>query len=283
MARDRANINTNIWTDTHWRALTSEQQWLYELLLTHPELNYTGVADWRPGRLAQYASDKSRQDIERIGAELQAERFVFIDEDTEEVLVRSFLRHDGLLKQPRLSVSMVNAFGAVASKSIREVIVHEMKRLYSESPEWKAFENVRVMALLKLPASPMENFTLGLTPELTLSFTPELTPNAGQAQALHTTTATSTATPTDVGGVGEGRRKPERPIPDAWATNSAHIKFGKENNLDVIAESERFIFHATANDRRLRNWDAGFRMWLTKAKPIEPVKKSPWQKGFHNG
>src|SRR5699024_12062525 len=34
---------------------------------------------------------------------LQSARFVFVDESTDEVLIRSFLRHDGLLKQPRRS------------------------------------------------------------------------------------------------------------------------------------------------------------------------------------
>lgn len=279
MARDRANINTNIWTDTHWRTLTADQQWLYKLLLTHPELNYAGVADWRPGRLSQFASDKSKLDIERIGAALQSEKFIMIDETTEEVLIRSFLKHDGLLKQPKLSISMVNAYGSVASKEIREVIIHELKRIHSYSPDLKAFENDKVQALLRLPARPMEAFTLGFTPELTLGFTL----NDAQAQALPTTTATTTATPTDVGGSGRGRRKPELPLPESWAPKSAHFEFAKEKNLNIANEAERFTFHAKANDRRLRDWDSGFRMWLSKANPMDPVKKSPWSKEFHNG
>ncbi|SEE83444.1 hypothetical protein SAMN04489740_2719 [Arthrobacter alpinus] len=190
MARDRANINTNIWTDTHWRQLTRDQQWLYELLLTHPELSYAGVSDWRPGRLMQFSAGTSRQEIERIGAELQAERFIFIDEDTEEVLIRSFLRHDGILKQPKLTISMVNAYAAVSSNNIREVIVHELNRLYAEAPGTKAFENTKVLTLLKQPGRSMDEFTLGVTPAFTLP----VTPTARQTQALPTTTATTTAT-----------------------------------------------------------------------------------------
>jgi len=281
MARDRANINTNIWTDTHWRTLTRDQQWLYKLLLSHPELSYAGVADWRPGRLAQFSAGTSRHEIERIGAELQAERFVFIDEETEEVMIRSFLRHDGLLKQPRLTVSMVNAYGAVASNNIREVIIHELKRLYSESPELNAFKNDKVQALLRLPARPMEAFTQGFTPELTLSFTPAVTPNVGQAQGLHTSTATSTATPTDVGGSGGTRRKPERPLPDGWHPNEAHKRHAAAERINLDFQAERFKNWALAKDARYRDWDRAFNNWLLKAEK-QTETRSPWEtEGIH--
>jgi len=156
------------------------------MLLSHPSLSYAGVADWRTARLAAMASDTTRGDIERAAAGLQDARFIFVDEDTEEVLIRSFLRHDGLLKQPKLSISMVNAFGAVASKPVREVIVHELQRLNEEYPEWGAFGQEKVQALLKLEGKDMGEFTLG--------FTPSVTPTGGQADPLPTTTATTTST-----------------------------------------------------------------------------------------
>ena len=280
MARDRANINTNIWTDTHWRQLTRDQQWLYELLLTHPELSYAGVSDWRPGRLMQFSAGTSRQEIERIGAELQAERFIFIDEDTEEVLIRSFLRHDGILKQPKLTVSMINAYGAVSSNNIREVIVHELTRLHKESPDTKAFENPKVMAILKQPARSMDAFTLGFTPELTLG----VTPNASQAQALPTTTATTTSTSTDVEGSGETRRKkPTILLPASWKPNEAHTKYANDEGIALDFQAERFRNHAEASDRHMADWNAAFRNWLLKAertKKIRPNSSSPWNKEF---
>jgi hypothetical protein len=140
MARDRANINTNLWVDPDWRDLDDAEQRLYMLLTTHPSLSYAGVADWRPGRLAAMSRNGSREGIELAAKGLQAKRFVFIDEGTEEILIRSFLRHDGLLKQPKLAVSMANAFGAVASREIQMIIVNELQRLNTEHPDWKAFE-----------------------------------------------------------------------------------------------------------------------------------------------
>ena len=262
MARDRANINTGIWTDDEFIDITRDEQWLYFLLMTDPKLSYAGVTDWRPGRLAQRSSNTTKEDIEQAGAMLQAGRYIFIDEDTEEVLVRSFLRHDGLLKQPRLGVSMFNAYGSIASKDIRKVVIHELKRLHDEFPDWKAFGVEQVKELLKRSSADMSELGLEFTP----SFTPGFTPNQSSTQAMHTSTATSTATSTskDVEGSGESQSRAVR-LPDGWQPRDAHKKFAAENNLDIENEVANFRDHAQANDRRQKDWDAAFRMWLRKS------------------
>lgn len=278
MARDRANINTGIWTDDEFIDISRDEQWLYFLLMTDPKLSYAGVTDWRPGRIAQRSGDTSKEEIEHIGARLQAGRYIFIDEDTEEVLIRSFLRHDGLLKQPRLGVSMFNAYGAIASKNIRKVVIHELKRLHHEFPDWKAFGVDKVQELLKLSSADMSEFTQGFTPPLTPGFGPGFTPNESSPQASHTATATSTATSPSREGDPKGtstRRKPEVPLPKNWEPTSAHTSYAEKHHLDLSAEVERFKLHAEANDRRQRDWDATFSMWLTKAKPVKE-EFDPW-------
>jgi hypothetical protein len=285
MARDRANINTAMWTDQDFRDLNMAEQHLYKLLMTHPTLSYVGVADWRPGRIAAMTADATAEGIRTVAESLQAKRYVFIDEETEEILVRSFLRHDGLLKQPKLSISMVNAFGSVASKMVREVITFELQRLAQEHPDWAAFGQPKVLDLLKGKGTDMAEFTEGLTPAFTLPFTPAVTPlfrpTGGQAQALPTATATTTATSPIGEGVQGERKKPERKLPANWGPNDAHRDFAKSRGLDLEEQAERFKLHATAHDRRLRDWDAGFRMWLTKATPSLPKSASPWSPEFH--
>lgn len=289
MARDRANINTNIWTDTHWRQRTSDQQWLYELLLTHPELSYAGVADWRPGRLSQFVSDKTADDIKRIGSELQTERFIFIDESTEEVLIRSFLRHDGLLKQPRLSISMVNAYGAVASNEIREVIIHELKRMHVQDPTLNAFKNAKVVALLGLPASPMDRFThpstqavtQAVTQEPTLAVTPSFTPNPAQAQALHTSTATTTSTSTsnEVDKRGAPQKRGTR-IPGNFHVTSEMAKWSSVNapNVDINLETTKFknYWEAKAGrDASKLDWIKTWHNWILRSHPAGTTTNKP--------
>lgn len=297
MARDRANIKTGIWTDDHWRTLSRDQQWLYNLILTHPELSYAGVADWRPGRLLQFAANTSKQDIERLGAELQSERFIFIDDNTEEVLVRSFTRHDGLLKQPKLTVSMVNAYAAIASNNIREVFVYELRRLHDEYPDLKAFENRRVLDLLKLPARSMDDFTLGLTPQLTLDVTPAFTPNAAQALPLPTSTATTTSISKEIdspaAAQGQIAGVTGTRIPYDFKATNKMIAWALDNapTVDSKTATQKFklYYQSAAGKNQFRtDWQAAWELWMlnehTRNAPPKPpnATPSPWdRKGVH--
>lgn len=66
------------------------------------------------------------------------------------------------------------------------------------------------------------------------------------------------------------RKQRARRIPDNWEPNDTHQAKANEKNLDIAHEAETFRNHAQAHDRRLVDWDAGFRNWLTKAKPRPP-------------
>lgn len=270
MARDRASISTNLWTDQDWRNLPTAEQHLYMMLLSHPTLSYAGVADWRTARLAAMTGDATPESIEAAADGLQAARFVFIDDETEEILIRSFLRHDGLLKQPKLSISMVNAYGAIASSRIREVVTHELQRLYAEYPSWAAFGQEKVLALTKGKGNDMAEFTQSFTHAVTPSFT--LKP--AQADPLPTTTATTTTTNSS------SRRSPETRIPDDWKPSEAHKAKAAEKHLDAALVAEAFRNHAEANDRRARNWDAAFRNWILKAQPGTPAASRNMHPGY---
>lgn len=149
MAKKFAQIRPDMWLDDEWRALTKDAQHLYLLLLTDPEMSYCGVVDWRPTRIIQRAAEWSLLEIMRAAVELSYTHFLVFDQGTEEVMVRSFMRHDGLLSQPRMAVSVANAFGVVGSNKIRAVVVHELSRLRKENPDLPAWEKPQMKTLLR--------------------------------------------------------------------------------------------------------------------------------------
>lgn len=193
MARDRANIRIDIWADQEWRDLSASAQHLYLLLLSHPTLSYAGVADWKPGRLAAMSGGRTKRQLLAAAAELQEKFFIVIDEESEEVLIRSFIKHDGLLKQPKLVVSMMNAYAAIASKTIREVLAFEVQKLRKAEPELKVWQAKQAQTLLRSKGTDIR-LCPKLTPNADQGFTPAFTPNADQSQGLPTSTTTSTAT-----------------------------------------------------------------------------------------
>ena len=81
----------------------------------------------------------------------------------------------------------------------------------------------------------------------------------------------------DVGGKARARRSPERPIPDDWKPTTGHQEYADANGLDLSTEAFKFRNHAVANDRRQRDWDASFRMWLAKATEFAAERPRPRQ------
>lgn len=145
MAGDHARILLAIWADDDWRDLTPAAQHLYLLLLTHPDRSFAGTVDWRPKRLRALATGWGADAFDRAAHELAHHLYIVVDEDTEEVLIRSFVRHDGLLKSPNMGVAMVKDFKSIASRGIRGVFIHELLRLREDVPDlkgWTAAEEI---------------------------------------------------------------------------------------------------------------------------------------------
>lgn len=95
MARTFASIKIAIWKDDAFRALTMAEQWLYKALLSQPDLTAAGVIIYRPSRWSKLCADCTADEINGILDQLVAKRYIVIDEDSEEVLIRTFIKHDG--------------------------------------------------------------------------------------------------------------------------------------------------------------------------------------------
>lgn len=120
-------LQRDIKLDEDYLALTRDAQWLYGALMV--DVDFIGVAEWKPSRLTKRSVGTTLLDVERAAAELQEKLFIVVDRDTEEVLIRTFVKYDGLYKQPNMCVAMVKAFRKVGSPEIRGVISHELNRI----------------------------------------------------------------------------------------------------------------------------------------------------------
>lgn len=135
MARDYAKLLCSAWTaDPDWSGRSSEAQRLYLLTLSQPDVSYAGVVPYRPRRWATMSKDSSLTKVRRSLTELEAHGYVVIDADTQELLIRSFIRHDNPLKVPNMARAMVNAFHAILSHHLRDVVLGELARLHEATP-----------------------------------------------------------------------------------------------------------------------------------------------------
>lgn len=130
MARNYAQIKSDIWKDEHFKTtLGVDAQWMYFTLLSQPNLNGAGVLPLQDRRWRRLAEDLTADRVETALQRLQDHWYVLVDEDTEEVLIRSFIRNDGLWKQPNVLKSALGHAKNTLSGTLRAVIWHELERL----------------------------------------------------------------------------------------------------------------------------------------------------------
>lgn len=142
MPSDHARIRRDIWADTDWRRLSVGEQWLYLHLLSSPTLSLCGVADWRPARIAKMAASTNADDVVTFSAGLIDKEFVLPDFEAEEIAIRSWVKHDGLMRSPNVAKALRSAWDGTASEPIRSLIVGQLRRLYDNDPTLAGWDHI---------------------------------------------------------------------------------------------------------------------------------------------
>lgn len=128
MARDYARIMTAIWRNKEFRALDEAPQRMYLLLVTQPDISAAGVLPLRLRRWADMSASSTSDSLARALKVLEAGRFIVVDWDAEELLIRSFIRWDGGFNNPKRRPVIVRAAEEVVSASIGRHLATEFKR-----------------------------------------------------------------------------------------------------------------------------------------------------------
>ncbi|MER6098399.1 hypothetical protein ABT154_21575 [Streptomyces sp. NPDC001728] len=129
MARGHGRILSSIWEDGDFISLDEQQQRLFFFLISQPNLNHAGLLPLTLRRWSRKARGLTSLELEKRLDALEAARFVVIDEDTEELLIRSFVRNDRVYKQPRVMGAMVSDALEISSKHLRRALLDEMDRI----------------------------------------------------------------------------------------------------------------------------------------------------------
>lgn len=135
MARNHARIHVRIWSDPDFKRLNRDEQHAYFVIISQARVNFCGVLDYMPHRLANLTADVTIEDIENAVKLLEDARYVVTDNDTQEMLIRSFIRNDGLLNGINITKAMANDYAEVMSDKLRSCIDKELIRAYREAPE----------------------------------------------------------------------------------------------------------------------------------------------------
>lgn len=271
MPRDHARILTAIWADDDFRALPADAQRLYMLLLTQDQLTYAGTLDLRVNRWAACAPDTSPDDV-RWSLEVLAEhRFVVVDETTEELLVRAYVRINEVWKQPKLMTLALRQAEPVQSRRLRHALRVELLRL----PDDKRTQGPKAFAVT-LPDTP------GDTPPGTPADTPARTlPDTPRHTHAGTHGLTPADTPTRTRGRGRnqepGTRNQDRGL--AVETSGRSVRLADARDRDAPPEDPPIPGHCPAHAHVADPPNCVPCQWAREAREaaeLEAAKPPPW-------
>jgi hypothetical protein len=129
MPRSHGRILSAIWNDGDFLALEAGPQRLYLFLLSQPDLSHAGLVPMRVRRWAKKVALGTVASITADLGDLEGARFVVSDEDTEEVLIRTFVRNDGVYKQPKVMMRLREDARQIESAKLRCAFRGELDRL----------------------------------------------------------------------------------------------------------------------------------------------------------
>lgn len=129
MARGHGRILTSIWDDDDFLDLDPGEQRLYLFLISQPNLNHAGLLDLTLRRWSRKARGLNSAEVEKLLQALEAARFIVIDDDTEELLIRSFIRNDGVWRMPKVMGAMVAGALEISSRRLRRALLAEVDRI----------------------------------------------------------------------------------------------------------------------------------------------------------
>lgn len=129
MARGHGRILTSIWEDSDFLALDEREQRLYLFLISQPNLNHAGLLPMTLRRWSRKSKGLTSAELEKRLQALEDARFIVMDDDTEELLIRSFVRNDGVWKQPKVMGAMVSGAMEISSRRLRRALLAEVDRI----------------------------------------------------------------------------------------------------------------------------------------------------------
>jgi hypothetical protein len=125
----QAQITARIWEDPEWRALSVTAQWLYQSGLSQHEITKCGLLPLRESRWAGLAAYLDIDEIQSARKLLVDTRFWVVDEESEEVLYRSFMRTREVWRNNNMLKAACLACHSARGPGVRAALLRELHRL----------------------------------------------------------------------------------------------------------------------------------------------------------
>jgi len=257
MANAAGFIQESIWRDDHWRRLSRTAQALYMQLLSQKEVDCAGILPLQPHKWAKGCNGMTVEQVWADLAELQQERFVFYDIDTDEVLIRTYIKNSNVLKVPNMRKSANRSALLVGSPLIRAVLGCEMVATgHPDFVETAAKINpsgnpsLTVMPTVPEPIGEPTGVGVGVGVNVTLDVSPVLKPSSASPKTAK-------------------RTKPRKRIDPAYMPTQKIIDAIKDEtgatSEQLRFQHRQFVDYWLGRGEPMADWHATWRRWMRTA------------------
>lgn len=282
MARSYANILTAIWRDADFRALSVPEQHAYLMLATQPDISAAGALTLALTRWASRAKGCTVEALREAIDGLEVHRFVVVDHETEELLVRSFVRWDGGYTNSKRRFAIRDAAAQIESEALRRALAAEFERLELPSDWIPAFPQVDSLSIAHTENEEGLSGNSGWpTPENSDTRRVVVTKDLVGTTSTLTPQTTTPVPSRSADAPASGRRRGTRLPDDFDITDDLKTWFAENcRGVDGPRETEKFRNYWRAKsgkDATKIDWPATWRNWmLTAAERAGPSARGPF-------
>jgi hypothetical protein len=129
MPRHFGMTSTSIWDDDDFRDLTSEAQRAYLMLTSQSTITSVGIVPMTLKRWAGNTRGMTIKSLSKALQELSDALFIVVDWDREELLIRTFVKHDGGYKNSLRLKAIQGASKGLSNPLLGGILAHELNVL----------------------------------------------------------------------------------------------------------------------------------------------------------
>lgn len=128
MARTFAPLLVAVWNDPDFLALDEGPQRIYFVANSQANMTYCGVVPFMPVSWSGLAGNSSAGKIRRDVKVLEDKNFVVLDRQTEELWVKSFIKHNNVMSQPNVIKAMKASYETIRSAKIKRAVYQSVPK-----------------------------------------------------------------------------------------------------------------------------------------------------------
>ncbi len=294
MTRNYAQMSCAMWRNEDFKLLSQPAQHTYFMLSTQADISAAGILSLNAKRWSTRTKGITTDDVVNALNELQAHRFVIFDTDTEELLVRSFIRWDGGYNNPKRRPVILRAAKAAESMLIRRALAAELSRL--DLPADGLVDDFQASDDTSSPVhdESIDDGLFSLENSLSTSQSGSASPSDGVVvtKALVVGPATHNPQPPSQ-ATAAAKPRPENGtrLPEDWLDTEEggqSLAWAKKHypQVPLLEESLKFVNYwlsKTGKDATKRSWYRTFQNWVMEANRRLPANRSNIQAGRLSG